>query len=244
MYRPGGEIYIHGSCVTVGCIPLTDGPMEDLYILAAHAKNMGQDFIPVHIFPVKFNVQRSVDYMNNFIKEDANLKQFISRLEDAFYYFEKYHQLPVILIDEKGEYIVSGALPKKKISNDEDEEVKKPPVHHRYRNIKDVAESVHQWPEFPGGGEAFMQYLKELGNEMSDFLPQGTSKAYVKVEFIVDKDGVPTNFKIAKSITRDFDDELISRMEQMGTWKPALLHNNPVAKKMVQTITIESPLTN
>jgi hypothetical protein len=177
--------------------------------------------------------------MNNFIKDDAYLKQFISKLEDAFYYFEKYKQLPVILIDEKGEYIVANALSKKKTSDDEPV-VKKPPVQHRYRNIPRLAESVHQWPQFPGGAEAFMTYLKELGNEMTEFLPEGTSKAYVKVEFIVDKDGVPTNFKIARSITQDFDDELIIRMEKMGTWKPALLHDKPVAKKMVQTVTIES----
>jgi hypothetical protein len=25
----------------------------------------------------------------------------------------------------------------------------------------------------------------------------------------------------------------------MGTWKPALLHDKPVAKKMIQTVTIE-----
>ena len=31
--RPGGEIYIHGSCVTVGCIPLTDPMIEELYVL-------------------------------------------------------------------------------------------------------------------------------------------------------------------------------------------------------------------
>jgi len=33
--RPGGEIYIHGSCVTVGCIPLTDPMIEELYIITA-----------------------------------------------------------------------------------------------------------------------------------------------------------------------------------------------------------------
>ena len=27
----------------------------------------------------------------------------------------------------------------------------------------------------------------------------------------------------------------------MGTWKPALLHGKPVAKKMIQTITVEKP---
>ena len=50
--RPGSAIYIHGSCVTVGCIPITDQQIDELYILAAHAKNQGQDYIPVHIFPV------------------------------------------------------------------------------------------------------------------------------------------------------------------------------------------------
>jgi murein L,D-transpeptidase YafK len=31
--RPGGDIYIHGSCVTVGCIPVKDDQIEELYIL-------------------------------------------------------------------------------------------------------------------------------------------------------------------------------------------------------------------
>jgi len=237
IYRPGGQIYIHGSCVTVGCIPLTDGPIEDVYILAAHAKNQGQDFIPVHIFSIKFNVPRSVSYLENFIKDDAQLKLFTSKLEDAFNYFEKYHQLPVVLVDEKGEYIISGALSRKK--EVEEEKVKRPPVQHRYRKITELAEAVHQWPQYPGGADAFMAYLKELGNEMVAYLPDGVQKVYVKVEFIVDQDGVPTNFKIARSINQDFDDELISRMEKMGTWKPALLHDKPAAKKMVQTVTIE-----
>ena len=38
--QPGGDIYIHGSCVTTGCIPITDGQIEELYVLAAHAKDM------------------------------------------------------------------------------------------------------------------------------------------------------------------------------------------------------------
>ena len=58
----------------------------------------------------------------------------------------------------------------------------------------------------------------------------------------MDADGVPVNFKILKGIKDgdDFHDELINRMEKMGTWKPALLNDKPVAKKMIQTVTIES----
>src|SRR6185295_14668108 len=81
-YQPGGDIYIHGSCVTVGCIPLTDNQIDELYILAAHAKDMGQDFIPVHIFPIRYNVKRSSKYLKKLTKDVLPLKQFALRLED------------------------------------------------------------------------------------------------------------------------------------------------------------------
>ena len=38
----GGDIYIHGDCVTVGCLPMTDDLMEYIYIITTHAKNNGQ----------------------------------------------------------------------------------------------------------------------------------------------------------------------------------------------------------
>ena len=76
---------------------------------------------------------------------------------------------------------------------------------------------------------------------MKAFLPKGITKAYVQVEFIVDYDGVPVNFKVLKGMNDlDFADELIKRMENMGTWKPATLHEKPVAKKIIQTVTVES----
>ena len=55
--RPGSAIYIHGNCVSVGCIPIDDVPIEELYIISTAVKNQGQEFIPVHIFPVKYNVR-------------------------------------------------------------------------------------------------------------------------------------------------------------------------------------------
>lgn len=49
--HPGGAIYIHGSCVTIGCIPITDDKIKELYILAVEAKNNGQKAISVTICP-------------------------------------------------------------------------------------------------------------------------------------------------------------------------------------------------
>jgi len=236
-YRPGGDIYIHGSCVTVGCIPLTDAQIDELYILAAHAKDMGQDFIPVHIFPIRYNVKRSVNFLGNLTKDDAELKRFASRLEGAFDYFEKYRQLPVVMTDQRGDYLVD-AVPSK---NGKDPGVKKSSVKHKERNIATLVNAVHQWPQFPGGGDAFMEYLKKLGADMATRLPEGMTKAFVQVEFVVDADGTPVNFKVLKGGNDDYNDELISKMEEMPVWQPAILNDKPVAKKMIQTVTIEAP---
>jgi murein L,D-transpeptidase YafK len=234
--RPGGDIYIHGSCVTVGCIPLTDGQIDELYILAAHAKDAGEDFIPVHIFPIRYNVKRSVDYLNTLTKDDASLKQFALRLEDAFDYFEKYRQVPVIMVDEKGGYVIDGIV--RKTTATETVRPAHKQVPHRTREVSNVADVVSQWPQFPGGGQAFLDYLQKLGKDMVAYLPGSTKKAYVQVEFIVDTDGVPVNFKVVKGVDDDFNDELIGELEKMPAWKPAMVNDKVVAKKMKQSIEI------
>ncbi len=104
--QPGGDIYIHGSCVTQGCIPITNAQIEELYILTSHAKGAGQDFIPVHIFPVRFNVNKSVVYLNNQTKNDPELKKFEDRLKEVYERFEKTKKLPVIAVDTRGDYVL------------------------------------------------------------------------------------------------------------------------------------------
>ncbi len=49
--KPGGEIMIHGSCVTIGCLPMTNEGIEEIYLYAVKACNNGQINIPVYIFP-------------------------------------------------------------------------------------------------------------------------------------------------------------------------------------------------
>lgn len=104
--NPGGDIYIHGNCITVGCIPLTDEFIDEVYILAVNAKNAGQDFIPVHVFPVKFGNPGSMNYLGSFSLTDSSSKQFWAELRTAYDYFEQHHRLPVVLVDDKGKYIL------------------------------------------------------------------------------------------------------------------------------------------
>ena len=105
--RPGNSIYIHGSCVSTGCIAITDFPIEELYTLATEVKELGQDFIPVHVFPIKYNVKKSFEYLAQATKENQSLQAFAVTLKGAFDYFEVKKQLPVILVNKKGQYIIN-----------------------------------------------------------------------------------------------------------------------------------------
>lgn len=233
--KPGGDIYIHGNCVTVGCIPINDQQIEELYTLAAHTKGAGQDYIPVHIFPVRYDNKRSLEYLATLTKSDAKLKAFAEKLGDVFEHFETTRQLPVIMTDNQGEYLYDGIS--KKVMQKPVEKPKKV-VQHRVRNIPHLADAVFQWPQFQGGGQSFLKYLDQLGKTLGPLLPPGTAKANVVVEFIVDADGVPTNFKVVQGVNEDFDDDLITVMEQMPQWSPALLEEKPVAKKIRQSFLV------
>lgn len=237
--RPGGDIYIHGSCVTVGCIPLTDEYIEEVYILAAYAKASGQDYIPVHIYPVRYNVKKSADYLAYLSRTDASLKTFGERLEQVFDHFELTHQLPVIMTDARGNYVYDGLSKRVAIVEEKKQKKERVPVPHRTRNITNVADVVTQWPEFPGGGQSFLQYLDKMGKALGESLPVNMKKANVVVEFIVDVDGVPTNFKVVQGVDEEFNDELITVLEQMPTWQPAILNEKVVAKKMKQSFLVE-----
>jgi murein L,D-transpeptidase YafK len=237
--RPGGEIYIHGSCVTVGCIPVTDQQIDEIYLLAAFAKNAGQDFIPVHIFPVRYNTKKSIDYLANLTKNDPKLKAFAANLEAVYDHFEITRQLPVIMVNSHGEYHYDG-LAKKVAAELPATRPKKDAVQHRVREISQLADVVLYWPKFQGGGDNFLKYLDQMGKAMASSLPPGVKKANVLVEFIVDTDGVPTNFKVLQGVNEDFNDELITVLEQMPVWEPAVLDGNKaVAKKIKQSFVIE-----
>ena len=104
--RPGSAIYIHGSCVSVGCIPVTDEDIEEIFLIASYAKANGEDFIPVHVFPFRYNSRRSLEYFKLTAKNNPALQKFAMELKDAYDKFEETRQVPLVLIDRKGDYII------------------------------------------------------------------------------------------------------------------------------------------
>ena len=234
--QPGGDIYIHGSCVTTGCIPITDPQIEELYILAAHAKTQGQDFIPVHIYPVRFNNKKSTDYLDKYLKDFPEYAPMTSELKQAFLYFEKMKKLPVIMVSKKGDYIVEGTLPEEK----DGKPVKKKPARPvKYFNEAELAKVVDKLPVFPGGNEGFQLFIDSLSREMISYLEEEQKKTFVMIEFIIDKDGKPAYAKVLKGGNDEINERLEVKFENMPMWVPATRLEKNVAVKLKQTIIIE-----
>ena len=84
--NPGGDIFIHGGEVTVGCLPITDAGIEEVYLLAVTARAAGQAVIPVHIFPFPLTEAE-------LSRRPASRHQAFWRgLMPGYAYFEQHHQ--------------------------------------------------------------------------------------------------------------------------------------------------------
>jgi murein L,D-transpeptidase YafK len=99
--KTGGDIYIHGDCVTVGCIPLTDDKIREVYILAVEARNAGQLEIPVYIFPFKMTKTNFEIYAKQFPQHIA----FWNTLQLGFKSFEKDKKILNVLQSD-GRYVM------------------------------------------------------------------------------------------------------------------------------------------
>jgi murein L,D-transpeptidase YafK len=99
----GGSIFIHGDCVTIGCIPITDDKIKELYIFTLEAKSNGQEKIQVHIFPTRLTNTGFLELSRTF-KSDSNLVSFWRNLKEGFEYFEKNKKAPNVSVLRSGKY--------------------------------------------------------------------------------------------------------------------------------------------
>ncbi len=99
----GGQIFIHGGCLTVGCIPITNYSIEELYIMAVLARNSGQLDIPIHIFPTRMNYSNFKQLLYN--APDREHEIFWTNLRPVYQHFEQNGTLPGITINHQGRYL-------------------------------------------------------------------------------------------------------------------------------------------
>lgn len=236
---PGGDIYIHGSCVTTGCIPVNDDQIEELYVLASVARGQGQDFIPVHIFPIQFNNQRSVDYLAKYLKDFPEYKRMSEELRDVYEYFNRTQQIPVVSVNKKGDYRMESEMPAL-VDKEPAKPVKKQrPVRKVDEFTGDIAGVVNTLPVFPGGNQEFQVFIDKLSKKMSEHLEEGQSKTYVMMEFVIDTTGAPRAVRVLKGGNDEINWHLAEAFEKMPLWTPAIRQDKKVAVKLKQSIFIE-----
>lgn len=243
--RPGGEIYVHGSCVTVGCIPLTDPLIEELYVLAAITKNEGQDYIPIHVMPVVFKKEKSHEILDKYLAGNPDYEPMAKLMEKVYYYFNTNKALPTIMINGKGEYMMAQEFtpPKKVIPVKYKENTEKRRAAARVVAYQegDFFATVNSQPRYPGGLSAFQQFIDELAAELALFIPEGGAKRlFIDVDFVIDAKGNVVNVKPGAKANNEINNLIIDRFEAMPTWVPATRQDKAVPMRLVQNIMIDA----
>jgi murein L,D-transpeptidase YafK len=101
--NPGGDIYIHGGCLTIGCLPMDDEGIREIYTLCLNAKLNGQEYIPVHIFPTRMS-KPGVAYLRKETNATTATLQFWNSLRNGYDYFEEHHKLLPVMYTPDGQY--------------------------------------------------------------------------------------------------------------------------------------------
>ena len=99
----GGDIFIHGSCVTIGCLPMTDDKIKEIYLYAILARNNGQNNIPVYIFPFRMTDNNFQIYKNQYSKNQG-LIDFWTNLKSGYDKFVLEKKSLNETVDKSGNY--------------------------------------------------------------------------------------------------------------------------------------------
>lgn len=102
----GGDIFIHGGCATVGCLPITDERIQELYLYAVEAHSAGQGQIPVYLFPARLSAPNLAFLEEKYTADDPDLATFWQQLKVGYDRFTATHQELVVSVGQHGEYVV------------------------------------------------------------------------------------------------------------------------------------------
>ncbi len=93
-HKPGGEIMVHGDCVSIGCLAMSDERIEELWLITRAAPLP----IRIHIFP-----SRDIEGLIASRKYPQH-EAFWRNLKTGFDRFNKDHVVPGVRVNTKGSY--------------------------------------------------------------------------------------------------------------------------------------------
>ena len=99
----------------------------------------------------------------------------------------------------------------------------------------DVFTVVEQQPEYPGGYDSMLEFLRQNVRYPEDARAQGL-EGTVYVSFIVEKDGAVTNPKVIRGVAPSVDQEAHRVVEMFPKWQPGKQDGQPVRVRFVMPI--------
>lgn len=99
--RPGSDIYIHGKNASIGCGPIGDAAIEEVYLAALDARAARQARIEVHVFPGRMQGAE----WQEWAAEHPKHADFWAQLQPFFDAFERTHLIPKFTVSADGRYV-------------------------------------------------------------------------------------------------------------------------------------------
>ena len=95
--RTGSLLMIHGNCVSVGCLAMTDAQIAEIYLIIEQNFKYGYKSIPVHIYPFRMTEE------NLAFRKNSPWQPFWQNLKQGYDHFEKYRE-PAHVTARNGRY--------------------------------------------------------------------------------------------------------------------------------------------
>ena len=97
---------------------------------------------------------------------------------------------------------------------------------------------AEQMPEFPGGMKEMLKFLQENVKYPENAMKNNV-QGRVIVQFVIEKDGTPTEFKVLRSVDPDLDAEALRVMKAMPKWKPGMQKGQVVRVKFTVPVSFK-----
>lgn len=97
---------------------------------------------------------------------------------------------------------------------------------------------AEQMPEYPGGMKELFKFLQDNVKYPESAMKKNV-QGRVIVQFVVEKDGTPTEFNVVRSVDPDLDAEALRVMKAMSKWKPGMQKGEPVRVKYTVPVSFQ-----
>jgi murein L,D-transpeptidase YafK len=101
--RTGADIMVHGDCTSSGCYAMTDGVMEEIFILAREALEGGQTSFQLQAFPFRMTAANMTAHKSD------KWYPFWQNLKEGYDYFEATRLPPPIAVCNK-QYVINASF--------------------------------------------------------------------------------------------------------------------------------------